>query len=74
MGKRAANEYFEADTLPVKKASRCEKGMAETEARNIIVSRLKHTPIGKWSDHEYSLLQQTNIYVKPNANNCSTEF
>jgi hypothetical protein len=39
-GKWAVPEDLEAKILPVRKASRREKGMAETERRNLIIKRL----------------------------------
>ncbi|KAK1619969.1 hypothetical protein QYE76_025486 [Lolium multiflorum] len=73
-GKRAVPTDFEAEILPVKKASRREKGVAETEPRSAIIRRLWGTPIGKWPDHKYARLRQTNIYITLKADNCSELF
>jgi hypothetical protein len=73
-GKRVVPEDFEAEILSVRKASRREKGMAETEPRNITIKRLRGTPIGKWPNHEYARLRHTNVYVTTKAANCSAKF
>ncbi|KAK1616553.1 hypothetical protein QYE76_022070 [Lolium multiflorum] len=64
-GKRAVPGDFEAEILPVKKASRREKGMAETEPCHLIIKRLRGTPIGKWPDHDVDVIGQffATVYV-----------
>jgi hypothetical protein len=75
-GKRGVPTNFEAELLPVKKASRREKGVAAAvaEPRGNIIRRLRGMPAGKWPDHEYARLRQTNIYTTPKADNCSELF
>jgi hypothetical protein len=70
MGKSVADEDIDAENLPVRKTSHSEEAMAETEPHN----RLRCTPMGKWPDHKYARLRQTNPYVNPKANNYSEEF
>ncbi|KAK1627091.1 hypothetical protein QYE76_001406 [Lolium multiflorum] len=48
--------------------------MAETEPRHLIIKRMQGTPIGKWPDHEYARLRQTNVYITPKATKCSELF
>ena len=75
-GKRAVPNDFEAEILPVKKASRREIGVAAAaaEPRGNIIRRLRGMPVGKWPDHEYARLRQTNSYTTPKATNCSELF
>ena len=75
-GKRAVPNDFEAEILPVKKASRREIGVAAAaaEPRGNIIRRLRGMPVGKWPDHEYARLRQTNPYTTPKATNCSELF
>ncbi|KAK1644119.1 hypothetical protein QYE76_061924 [Lolium multiflorum] len=72
-GKRGFPNSFEAEILPAKKASRREQGVA-SEPRAAIIRRLRGTPIGKWPDHEYARLRQTNPYTSPKGENCSKLF
>ncbi|KAK1632086.1 hypothetical protein QYE76_006401 [Lolium multiflorum] len=72
-GKRGFPTSFEAEILPAKKASRREQGVA-FELRAAIIRRLRGTPIGKWPDHEYARLRQTNPYTSPKGKNCSELF
>ncbi|KAK1693803.1 hypothetical protein QYE76_010500 [Lolium multiflorum] len=72
-GKRGFPSSFEAETLPAKKASRREQGVA-SEPRAVIIRRLRGIPVGKWPDHEYARLRQTNPYTSPKGKNCSELF
>ncbi|KAK1632082.1 hypothetical protein QYE76_006397 [Lolium multiflorum] len=72
-GKRGYPTSFEAETLPAKKASRREQGVA-SEPRAVIIRRLRGIPVGKWPDHEYARLRQTNPYTSPKGENCSELF
>ncbi|KAK1693320.1 hypothetical protein QYE76_010017 [Lolium multiflorum] len=72
-GKRGFPSSFEAETLPAKKASRREQGVA-SEPRAVIIRRLRGIPVGKWPDHEYARLRQTNPYTSPKGENCSELF
>jgi hypothetical protein len=45
-----------------------------TEPRAAIIRRLRGTPIGKWPDHEYARLRQTNHYTSPKGENYSELF
>ncbi|KAK1607625.1 hypothetical protein QYE76_031298 [Lolium multiflorum] len=70
-GKRGFPNSF-AETLPAKKASRREQGVA-SEPRAASSEAERH-PVGKWPDHEYARLRQTNPYTSPKGENCSELF